>query len=43
MEERVKTRSEELVAISETIKILNDDDALEPRVTETHRMHNALC
>jgi hypothetical protein len=29
MEERVKTRSEELVAIQETIKILNDDDALE--------------
>jgi len=26
---RVKTRSEELVALSETIKILNDDDALE--------------
>merc|ERR1719335_337813 len=25
----VKTRSEEIVAISETIKILNDDDALE--------------
>merc|ERR1719399_269571 len=29
MEERVKTRGEELVAIHETIKILNDDDALE--------------
>jgi len=29
MEERVKTRGEELVAIQETIKILNDDDALE--------------
>merc|ERR1719353_1680906 len=29
MEERVQTRSEELVAIQETIKILNDDDALE--------------
>jgi septal ring factor EnvC (AmiA/AmiB activator) len=29
MEERVKTRSEELVAIQDTIKILNDDDALE--------------
>jgi len=29
MEERVKTRSEELVAIHDTIKILNDDDALE--------------
>jgi len=29
MDERVKTRSEELVAIQETIKILNDDDALE--------------
>jgi len=29
MEERVKTRAEELVAIQETIKILNDDDALE--------------
>jgi septal ring factor EnvC (AmiA/AmiB activator) len=29
MEERVKTRAEELVAIHETIKILNDDDALE--------------
>jgi chromosome segregation ATPase len=28
-EERVKTRSEELLAIAETIKILNDDDALE--------------
>jgi len=28
-EERTKTRSEELVAIHETIKILNDDDALE--------------
>lgn len=28
-DERVKTRSEELVAIAETIKILNDDDALE--------------
>jgi len=27
--ERVKTRAEELVAIHETIKILNDDDALE--------------
>merc|ERR1719281_1807632 len=27
--ERVKTRAEELVAIAETIKILNDDDALE--------------
>jgi chromosome segregation ATPase len=29
MEERVKMRGEELVAIHETIKILNDDDALE--------------
>jgi septal ring factor EnvC (AmiA/AmiB activator) len=29
MEERVKTRSEELLAIHDTIKILNDDDALE--------------
>jgi len=29
MDERVKTRAEELVALSETIKILNDDDALE--------------
>jgi len=29
MEERVKTRGEELVAIHDTIKILNDDDALE--------------
>merc|ERR1712018_991038 len=28
-EERSKTRSEELVALSDTIKILNDDDALE--------------
>jgi len=28
-DEVVKTRSEELVALSETIKILNDDDALE--------------
>jgi septal ring factor EnvC (AmiA/AmiB activator) len=28
-EERVKTRNEELAAIAETIKILNDDDALE--------------
>jgi chromosome segregation ATPase len=28
-EERVKTRNEELAALSETIKILNDDDALE--------------
>merc|ERR1719506_1888949 len=28
-DERSKTRSEELLAISETIKILNDDDALE--------------
>merc|ERR1719324_1714627 len=28
-EERCKLRQEELVAISETIKILNDDDALE--------------
>merc|ERR1719361_2680619 len=28
-EERSKTRSEELLAIAETIKILNDDDALE--------------
>merc|ERR1719487_3042327 len=28
-EERQKTRGEELVAIHETIKILNDDDALE--------------
>merc|ERR1719450_1877680 len=27
--ETVKTRAEELVAISETIKVLNDDDALE--------------
>merc|ERR1719359_1187303 len=29
MDERVKTRGDELVAIQETIKILNDDDALE--------------
>jgi len=29
MEKRVKTRSEELVAVHDTIKILNDDDALE--------------
>merc|ERR1719492_173805 len=28
-EERSKTRSEELLALSDTIKILNDDDALE--------------
>merc|ERR1719343_646240 len=28
-EERVKTRKEELAALSETIKLLNDDDALE--------------
>merc|ERR1719486_1403026 len=28
-EERVKTRTEELAAIADTIKILNDDDALE--------------
>merc|ERR1719386_558661 len=28
-DERCKTRSEELLAIQETIKILNDDDALE--------------
>jgi len=28
-EERSKTRSEELVALAETIKVLNDDDALE--------------
>merc|ERR1719506_2432239 len=28
-EERSKTRSEEMVAIADTIKILNDDDALE--------------
>merc|ERR1719378_1200919 len=28
-EERQKTRSEELLAISEAIKILNDDDALD--------------
>lgn len=28
-DERVKTRSEELVAIADTIKILNDDDALD--------------
>jgi hypothetical protein len=28
-EERVTMRSQELVAISETIKILNDDDALD--------------
>jgi chromosome segregation ATPase len=28
-DERCKTRSEELVALAETIKILNDDDALE--------------
>jgi len=28
-EERVKTRAEELVAIQETVKILNDDDALD--------------
>merc|ERR1719172_339203 len=27
--ERCKTRSEELLALAETIKILNDDDALE--------------
>lgn len=27
-EERKRLRSEELVAISETIKVLNDDDAL---------------
>merc|ERR1712242_359042 len=29
-EERSKTRSEELVALADTIKILNDDDALDP-------------
>jgi len=29
MDERVKTRGDELLAIQETIKILNDDDALE--------------
>merc|ERR1740129_2171208 len=28
-EERVKTRGEELVALADTIKVLNDDDALE--------------
>merc|ERR1740127_333936 len=28
-EERCKTRADEIVAIQETIKILNDDDALE--------------
>merc|ERR1719401_1064254 len=28
-EERSKTRADELVALAETIKILNDDDALE--------------
>merc|ERR1719326_666107 len=28
-EERVKTRNEELAALADTIKILNDDDALE--------------
>merc|ERR1719335_1762413 len=28
-EERCKTRSEELLALADTIKILNDDDALE--------------
>merc|ERR1719217_1024981 len=28
-EENMKTRAEELVALAETIKILNDDDALE--------------
>merc|ERR1719362_729009 len=28
-EERTKTRAEELVAIADTIKILNDDDALD--------------
>merc|ERR1719158_1900988 len=28
-EERVKTRAQELLALTETIKILNDDDALE--------------
>merc|ERR1740129_1433299 len=28
-EERSKTRAEELVALADTIKILNDDDALE--------------
>merc|ERR550525_1842287 len=28
-EKRSKTRSEELVAIADTIKVLNDDDALE--------------
>merc|ERR1719359_1455634 len=28
-EERSKTRTEELLALSETIKVLNDDDALE--------------
>ena len=27
--ERVKTRNEELAALAETVKILNDDDALE--------------
>jgi len=31
-EERSKTRSEELMALSETIKRLNDDDALEVQV-----------
>jgi uncharacterized protein YoxC len=29
MEERLKTRADEMVAIQDTIKILNDDDALE--------------
>jgi len=29
MEERTKTRSQELLALSDTIKVLNDDDALE--------------
>merc|ERR1719478_194960 len=28
-EERVKARAQELVAVADTIKILNDDDALE--------------
>merc|ERR1719367_860369 len=28
-EERSKTRSEEIVALADTIKVLNDDDALE--------------
>merc|ERR1719223_1176091 len=28
-EERKKTRAEELVALADTIKVLNDDDALE--------------